>query len=173
MPNNVILVDENDTPIGVEEKLVAHQKGLLHRAFSVFVFNEKGELLIQKRAKAKYHSGGLWTNTVCSHQSPGEETETAAHRRMKEEMGFDCSVREVGSLLYKTDFDNGLTEHEFDHILIGEYNGEIDQVNPEEVEDWKWIAPTELLADMKNNPDTYTYWFKLAIEDVLKKRENS
>ena len=168
--NDVILVDEQDNPIGVEEKLAAHKKGLLHRAFSVFVFNSKGELLIQKRAKAKYHSGGLWTNTCCSHQAPGEETVAAAHRRLKEEMGFDCDVREISSLLYKTSFDNGLIEHEFDHILIGIYNGPIDHVNPDEAEDFKWITPDELLANMKKSPFSFTYWFRLSIRDVLEKR---
>ncbi len=170
MNNDVILVDENDTRVGTEEKLTAHQKGLLHRAFSVFVFNSKGELLIQKRAKGKYHSGGLWTNTCCSHQAPGEETIAAAHRRLKEEMGFDCPVWEVGALLYKTNFDNGLVENEFDHILIGEYDGPIEHVDPNEAEDWKWIKTRKLLSDMKKNPDAYTYWFKLSIEDVLAKR---
>lgn len=173
MPNNVILVDEQDNPVGTEEKLAAHQKGLLHRAFSIFTFNSKGELLLQRRAKSKYHSGGLWTNTVCSHQSPGESTEDAAHRRLMEEMGFDCPVKEVGFLLYKTHFENGLTEHEFDHILLGSYDGPIDHVNPEEVEEWKWIKPENLLEDMKDNPDAYTYWFRLSIQDVLEKRKNN
>ena len=169
MRSDVILVDEQDRPIGTEEKLAAHRKGLLHRAFSVFVFNSKGELLIQKRAKSKYHSGGLWTNTCCSHPSPGEETLAAAHRRLKEEMGFDCPIREAGSLLYKVNFDNGLTENEFDHIFIGEFDGHIENVNTEEAEDWKWIAPSELLADMKKEPEAFTYWFKLSIADVLAK----
>jgi isopentenyl-diphosphate Delta-isomerase len=169
MNNDVILVDEKDTPIGTEEKLAAHQKGLLHRAFSVFVFNSKRELLIQKRAKSKYHSGGLWTNTCCSHPSPGEKTLAAAHRRLKEEMGFDCPVRATGSLLYRTEFANGLIEHEFDHILIGTYDGPVDHVNPEEVEDWKWVAPQALLEDMQKDSEAYIYWFKLSIADVLTK----
>jgi isopentenyl-diphosphate delta-isomerase len=169
MNNDVILVDEKDNPVGTEEKLAAHQKGLLHRAFSVFVFNSKGELLIQKRAKEKYHSSGLWTNTCCSHPSPGEETLVAAHRRLKEEMGFDCPIREAGSLLYKVSFDNGLTENEFDHIFIGEYDGPVEHVDPNEAEDWKWISPEDLLADMDKNPDAYTYWFRLSIKDVLAK----
>lgn len=170
MPNDVILVNEQDQQVGTEEKLSAHQKGLLHRAFSVFVFNSKGELLLQKRNKNKYHSGGLWTNTCCSHQAPGEETEAAAHRRLQEEMGFDCPVREIGSLLYKTHFDNGLTEHEFDYILIGEYDGPVDHVNPDEAEDWKWETPAQVIEDMKKSPEIYSYWFKLALEDVLTKR---
>src|ERR1700747_452208 len=115
MNDHIILVDEHDNPVGTEEKLAAHQKGLLHRAFSVFVFNSKGEMLLQKRNKNKYHSGGLWTNTCCFHQSPCEDTLAAAHRRLQEEMGFDCEMHEVGALTYKVNFDNGLTEHEFDH----------------------------------------------------------
>ncbi len=169
MQDYVILVDRDDKQIGTEEKLAAHQKALLHRAFSVFVFNSRGELLIQKRAQSKYHSAGLWTNTCCSHQAPGEDTETAAHRRLKEEMGFDCPVQEVDTLLYKTSFENGLTEHEFDHILIGSYNGPIDRVNPNEVEDWKWSDPQDILVDMKTAPEKYTYWFRLSLEDVTKR----
>jgi len=170
MNNEVILVDEQDTQIGTEEKLAAHQKGLLHRAFSVFVFNAEGKLLLQKRNKNKYHSGGLWTNTCCSHQSPGEETLAAAHRRLKEEMGFDCEMKVVGHLLYKTHFTNGLTEHEYDYILIGSYDGPVEHVNPEEAEDWKWMAPQEIITDMKKFPEKYSYWFKLALEDALSKR---
>jgi isopentenyl-diphosphate delta-isomerase len=170
MYSDVILVDEKDNPIGTEEKLAAHQKGLLHRAFSVFVFNSKGELLLQKRNKNKYHSGGLWTNTCCSHQAPGEDTLTAAHRRLKEEMGFDCDMKEVGHLLYKTHFDNGLTEHEYDYIVIGYYDGLVNQVNPEEAEDHKWEAPEKILEGIKKHPTHYSYWFKLSLEDILAKR---
>ena len=170
MDNDVILIDENDAPIGTEEKLAAHQKGLLHRAISDFVFNSKGELLIQKRAHTKYHSGGLWTNTCCSHPAPGEDTAVAAHRRLQYEMGFDCELRRIGGLLYKTVFDNSLTEHEYTHIFTGKYAGPVDKVNPDEVEDWKWVAPDKLLDDMRKNPSAYTYWFKLALEDVLAKR---
>jgi isopentenyl-diphosphate delta-isomerase len=170
MNSDVILVDEKDNPIGTEEKLAAHQKGLLHRAFSVFVFNSKGEMLLQKRNKNKYHSGGLWTNTCCSHQSPGEETLAAAHRRLPEEMGFDCEMKVVGHLLYKTHFDNGLTEHEYDYILIGVYDGPVNNVNPEEAEDWKWEDPKKTLKDFEENPKAYSYWFKLALKDALAKR---
>jgi len=173
MKSEVVLVDEKDIPVGTEEKLAAHQKGLLHRAFSVFVFNSKGELLLQKRAKSKYHSGGLWTNTCCSHPSPEEEIESAAHRRLKEEMGFDCPVRKVGSLVYKTNFDNGLTENEFDHIFIGEYDGPVDNVDPNEAEEWKWEYPAEILSDFEKNPENYTYWFKLSLNDVLSKRKEA
>jgi len=119
----VVLVDENDNEIGVEEKINAHRKGLLHRAFSIFVFNSKNELLLQKRAADKYHSGGLWSNTCCSHPRPGENLKDAAHRRLQEEMGFDCSLREVFSFLYKKSFDNGLTEHELDHVFFGKFDG--------------------------------------------------
>lgn len=170
MHSYVILVDEQDDPVGEEEKLAAHQKGLLHRAFSVFVFNTKGDMLVQRRAKTKYHSGGLWSNACCSHPAPGEETLAAAHRRLKEEMGFDCELRHVGALTYRTDFDNGLVEHEYDHMFIGTYDGAVTNVDPDEVEDWKWIDPQQLLADVESNPSAYTYWFKLALKDVLAKR---
>ena len=170
MDESVILVDEHDNQIGVEEKLAAHRKALLHRAFSVFVFNSKGELLVQQRAKGKYHSAGLWTNTCCSHQMPGEETDAAAHRRLQEEMGFDCALREVGSLLYKVSFENGLSEHEYDHMLIGHYDGPVERINLEEVEDWKWVDPAELLRDIDINPERYTYWFKLSLKNIVSKR---
>ena len=132
---DVILVDENDTPIGICEKLEAHKKKLLHRAFSVFIFNDKNELLLQRRAISKYHSGGLWTNTVCSHPAPGEDTISAAHRRLVEEMGFDTEVKEVFTFSYKHEFDNGITENEFDHVIVGKYNNDPIS-NPEEVEEW-------------------------------------
>src|SRR5687768_14206462 len=121
----VILVNEQDEPVGTMEKLEAHQKGLLHRAFSVFVVNKNGEMLLQQRAQDKYHSGGLWTNTCCSHPLPGENVLDASHRRLMEEMGFDCPLREIFSFTYRAEFDNGLTEHEFDHVFFGEYDGEV------------------------------------------------
>ena len=128
----VILVDQQDNPTGSCEKLEAHQKGLLHRAFSVFIFNKKGEMLLQQRAVNKYHSGGLWTNACCSHPAEGEDTIAAAHRRLLEEMGFDTPVEKVFDFVYKADFDNGLTEYEFDHVFVGEYSGAIN-FNKEEV----------------------------------------
>jgi isopentenyl-diphosphate delta-isomerase len=163
---NVILVDENDAFIGVMEKLEAHQKGKLHRAFSVFVFNNKKELLLQKRALTKYHSGGLWTNTSCSHQRLGETTLEAAHRRLQEEMGFDCDLSISFSFVYKTDFMNGLCEHEFDHVLIGHYDGAI-AFNPEEVSDYKYMTLNDIQHDLDLYPEQYTYWFKIAFDTIV------
>jgi len=162
----VILLDENLNEIGSEEKMVAHQKGMLHRAFSIFVFNSKGQLMIHRRAKGKYHSGGLWTNTCCSHPRPGEKTGEAAHRRLKEEMGFDCPLKEVFSFTYKVKLGN-LFEHEHDHVFVGTFDGE-PQPDPQEVEDWKWADLGELERDVKENPDRYTYWFKQALPRVIK-----
>ncbi|MAG15991.1 isopentenyl-diphosphate delta-isomerase [Candidatus Woesearchaeota archaeon] len=161
----VILVDENDKQIGTAEKLQAHKDGKLHRAFSVFVFNSEGKLLLQQRAKSKYHSPGLWTNTVCSHPRLGESVEQAAHRRLKEEMGFDCELKEAFTFTYKTKFDNGLTENEFDHVLIGNYDGNPTS-NPEEVESWKWVEMEELKKDIQANPENYSYWLRVAIDKV-------
>jgi len=162
----VILVDENDNEIGTEEKLKAHQEGKLHRAFSIFVLNSKGQLLLQKRAKSKYHSGGLWTNTCCSHPSPGETLEKAVHRRLKEEIGFDCELKEIFSFTYKANFDNGLIEHEYDHVFIGNFDGE-PAPNPEEVDEWKWVDLEELKKDIQENPDSYSYWLKHSIDKVI------
>jgi len=162
----VILVDENDNQIGTEEKIQAHKEGKLHRAFSVFVFNSEGKLLLQQRAKSKYHSPGLWTNTCCSHPRLDENVEEAAHRRLKEEMGFDCPLKEVFSFTYKTKFDNGLFEHEFDHVLIGSYNAN-PSPDPEEVETWQWMDMEELKQDIQKNPDNYSYWLKTAIDKVM------
>lgn len=165
----VILVDIDDREVGTMEKMEAHEKALLHRAFSVFVFNDLGELLLQKRASGKYHSGGLWTNTCCSHQRPGESTLEAANRRMVEEMGFSTELHEEFSFTYKSVLNDGLTEHEFDHVLFGSYNGR-PKPNPEEVEDWKYVALEELNIDIQNNPDQYTSWFKICWAEVLKRR---
>ena len=169
MEEHVILVDETDCAIGSQEKLAAHKKGLLHRAFSIFIFNTQGELLLQKRAASKYHSAGLWANTCCSHPSPGEDVLAAAHRRLKEEMGFDCDLKPVGHLLYKTAFDNGLTEHEFDHLFVGVYAGEITS-DIHEVEEWKWISTEELVTDIKHEPERYSYWLQNSLKDVLARR---
>ena len=159
----VILVDENDQEIGKMEKLEAHEKALLHRAFSVFVFNEKKELLLQQRALTKYHSAGLWTNTCCSHPRVGETIEQAAHRRLMEEMGFDCELSTKTSFIYKAAFENGLTEHEFDHILVGNYNGAIN-INNQEVASYKWVSIAWLQNDMVQNPQDYTAWFTIISE---------
>jgi isopentenyl-diphosphate delta-isomerase len=161
----VILVDENDNQIGTEEKIKAHQEGKLHRCFSIVVFNSKKELLIQKRTEDKYHSSGLWTNTCCSHPIPGEDTKEAAHRRLKQEMGFDCDLKESFTFIYKRKFNNGLTEHEYDHVFIGEFEGSPNP-NPEEVSDWKWITRKELENDIQKNPNNYTYWFKILIDKI-------
>ena len=159
----VILVDENDNQVGLMPKLEAHQKGLLHRAFSIFIFNSKYELLLQKRASSKYHSGGLWTNTCCSHPREGEEILDAAKRRLIEEMGIDTSLRKVHDFIYKAELDNDLTEHEFDHVIYGIYN-EDPIINKDEADDFKWIDMDSLNEDIKTNGDNYTIWFKIAFE---------
>ncbi len=158
----IILVDENDNQVGTGEKMEVHRAGKLHRAFSVFVFNSRNEMLLQRRALTKYHSGGLWTNTCCSHPRPEEKTMDGAKRRLMEEMGFECELKEVDSFVYKTEFE-GLFEHEHDHVLIGKYEGEIRE-NKDEVEEWKWVNRDELNIDVKNNSDKYTSWFKIALE---------
>ncbi|MEX2707291.1 MAG: isopentenyl-diphosphate Delta-isomerase [Candidatus Freyrarchaeum guaymaensis] len=167
MSDMVILVDENDTEIGAEEKLKAHRDGKLHRAFSIFIFNSEGEMLLQKRAKSKYHSGGLWSNACCSHPRPGESLEQAAHRRLQEEMGFDCDLQKAFHFVYKTKLDNDLTEYEFDHVFIGNYEGEI-KVNPDEAEDFKWVKMDDVKEDVIKHPENYTEWFKIALDQVLK-----
>jgi len=167
----VVLVDEKDTEIGVMEKMEAHEKGLLHRAFSVFTFNSKGELLLQKRASSKYHSGGLWTNTCCSHPREGESPIDAAHRRLMEEMGFDCSLNKAFDFIYKRALDNDLTEHELDHVFIGNFDG-VPEMNPEEVEDYKYIGIEELIVDIEKSPQNYTEWFKICLAEVIKNKDS-
>ncbi len=163
----VILVNEKDEQIGLMPKMEAHEKGLLHRAFSVFVFNNDNKLMIQQRALGKYHSPGLWTNTVCSHQREGESNVEAGKRRLQEEMGFSTDLKDTISFIYKAPFDNGLTEHEFDHILIGNYDGE-PNLNPEEAHDWKWVSLDVLKKDMVDNPEIYTEWFKIIFDKYYK-----
>lgn len=165
MKEMLILVDRNDNEIGTEEKMKAHEEGTLHRAFSIFVFNDRGEMLLQQRAKSKYHSGGLWTNACCSHPRPGESVEQAGHRRLVEEMGFDCPLEVKFNFIYRAEFDDGLIEHELDHVLFGKYNGEI-HFNPNEVENYRWVSIDELKKEMTENPDHYTVWFKIAFEKV-------
>ena len=160
MKEQVILVDQQDNPIGLMEKIEAHEKALLHRAFSVFVFNDKNELMLQQRAAEKYHSPLLWTNTCCSHQRDGESNIEAGKRRLQEEMGFSCELEEVFSFIYKAPFDNGLTEHEYDHVMIGRFNDE-PIVNPEEVASYKWMPLEEVKNDIENHPEEYTAWFKI------------
>lgn len=159
----VILVNENDQQIGLMPKMEAHEKGLLHRAFSVFVFNNNNELLLQQRAADKYHSPLLWTNTCCSHQRNGESNIEAGKRRLQEEMGFVCELKEVTSFMYKAPFDNGLTEHEFDHVMVGYYN-EQPVINKQEVENYKWMELTAVKDDINENPQNYTAWFKIIFE---------
>lgn len=159
----VILVNEKDEQIGLMPKLEAHEKGLLHRAFSVFVFNEKGELMLQQRALHKYHSPGLWTNTCCSHQRDGETSLAAGKRRLFEEMGFETALKESISFIYNAPFDNGLTEHEYDHILLGNYTQD-PQINKEEVAAWKWMSLEDIQKDIIAQPELYTAWFKIIFE---------
>ena len=161
----VILVNENDQPLGGMEKMEAHEKAVLHRAFSVFIFNSEGKMLLQKRAEEKYHSPGLWTNTVCSHPRASEKTDDAAHRRIVEEMGFDCDFEEAFSFVYKADVGQGLTEHEFDHVFIGE-SDTLPVPNPEEVSDFKYVKLDWVVQDVKEHPDNYTVWFKIALKEV-------
>ncbi len=164
-PTQVILVDVNDSQTGTMEKMQAHEQGLLHRAFSVFIFNRKGEMLLQQRALSKYHSGGLWTNACCSHPLPGEETAAAARRRLNEELGFETAIEKVFDFVYKADFDNGLTEHEFDHVFTGEYEGTI-FLNKEEAMDVCYKDVQEIRQLLKTVPQQYTAWFHLAFPKI-------
>lgn len=157
----VILVDRDDTRTGVLDKLCAHREGVLHRAFSVFVLNSKGELLIQKRSARKYHTGGLWTNTCDGHPRPGETTAAAAHRRLAEEMGFDCALDEAFAFVYHADLGGGLVENEYDHVLIGTYDGE-PVPDVDEIEATRWADLDTLAEDMHRSPDCYAPWFKLS-----------
>ena len=159
----VILVNEKDEQIGTMPKLEAHKKAVLHRAFSVFIFNDKKELMLQQRAAHKYHSPLLWTNTCCSHQRVGETNIQAGKRRLMEEMGFVVDLEESISFIYKAPFDNGLTEHEFDHVLIGKYN-EQPEVHADEVADWKWMPLENVKNDILDHPEIYTEWFKIIFD---------
>ncbi len=156
----VILVNEQDEQIGLMPKMEAHEKALLHRAFSVFIFNEQNELMLQQRALNKYHSPGLWTNTCCSHQRDGESNIEAGKRRLDEEMGFSVDLKESISFIYKAPFDNGLTEHELDHVLLGEYS-KAPNINLNEVASWKWMPIEDVKVDMALHPELYTEWFKI------------
>lgn len=160
---NVILVNEKDEPIGLMPKMEAHEKAVLHRAFSVFVLNSQNEIMLQQRAHHKYHSPLLWTNTCCSHQREGETNIQAGSRRLFEEMGFKTDLKELFHFIYKAPFDNGLTEHELDHVMIGYYN-DAPNINPEEVEDWKWMPIEAVKTDIQNHPDLYTIWFKIIFD---------
>ncbi|MFY8020293.1 MAG: isopentenyl-diphosphate Delta-isomerase [Bacteroidia bacterium] len=166
MLEEVILVDENDNEIGLMEKMEAHEKALLHRAFSVFVFNKKGELLLQQRALHKYHSGGLWTNTCCSHPRKGEEVINSAHRRLMEEMGFDCELELKHKFIYKAPFTNGLTEHELDYIFTGEFEN-VPHPNPDEVASYRWIELEQLQKEIELHPENFTVWFRIILDQYL------
>jgi len=159
----VILVNEQDEVLGTMPKMEAHEKAVLHRAFSVFVLNDNGEIMLQQRAAEKYHSPLLWTNTCCSHQRVGETNIKAGTRRLKEEMGFTTELKELFSFVYKAPFDNGLTEHELDHVMVGFYSNP-PSLNPEEVADWKWARPEDIKNDIETNPGQYTAWFKIIFE---------
>ena len=161
----VILVNTDNEVLGYMEKMEAHEKGLLHRAFSIFIFNTKGEILLQKRAISKYHSGGLWTNTCCSHPRKNESFLDAANRRLSEEMGMSCVLNEAFSFIYKAELDNNLTEHEYDQVLFGTTD-QIPVLNKAEAEDYKYIKPDQLKIDIHDNPSQYTEWLKISFEKV-------
>jgi len=162
----VILVDENDNQIGVGEKIETHKQAKLHRAFSVFILNSKNEMLLQQRAKVKYHCPGLWANTCCGHPRPGETVEKAAHRRIKEEFGFDAPFAEKLTYVYKVAFENGLNEHEFLHVFVGTADAIAPVPNPAEIDGWKWVPVKKIYADIAQNPDAYAFWFKLSMEKL-------
>lgn len=163
---HVILVNEQDEAIGTMEKMEAHRTGALHRAFSILLFNAKGEMLLQQRATNKYHSGGLWTNTCCSHPLPGETMEAATRRKLYQEMGIDLQPTFAYKFIYRAALDHGLIEHEYDHVYIGSYDGE-PNINQDEVSDWKYIDMLALREDLRQHPADYTYWFKLIVEQGM------
>jgi len=162
----VVLVDERDREVGQAPKLEAHANGALHRAFSVFVLNARGEVLLQRRADAKYHSGGLWTNTCCGHPRPGEDVADAARRRLREEMGFDCALEPAGTFLYRADVGAGLTEHELDHLFTGRHDAD-PSPDPAEASEWRWQLPDDALAEAEAHPERFTPWFPLALRALL------
>ena len=164
MEENVILVDVLDNQLGLMPKMEAHEKAVLHRAFSVFIFNDEGELMLQQRAAHKYHSPLLWTNTCCSHQRDGESNIEAGKRRLIEEMGFKTNLKEIFSFVYKAQFDNGLTEHELDHVMIGNFNG-VPKINPDEVASYKWMTLEAVKKDIELQPNIYTAWFKIIFKE--------
>jgi isopentenyl-diphosphate Delta-isomerase len=164
MNQTLILVDENNNITGYEEKLKVHQTGRLHRAFSLFVVNTKGQLMLQRRANDKYHSGGLWANTCCSHPLKGEDPEKTIHIKLKQEMGFDCELKPLFKFIYRVEFDNGLTEYELDQVYLG-FHEESPNPNPEEVGDWKWMDIETLKEDIASSPEKYVYWLKAAFNE--------
>jgi isopentenyl-diphosphate delta-isomerase len=175
MTEQVILVNEQDLETGSMEKMEVHKKGLLHRAFSIFIFNAKGEMLLQQRSLNKYHSGGLWTNACCSHPKPGEETADAAVRRLQEELGFAVKLEKIFDFVYRAEFENGLTEHEFDHVFAGEYEGII-KLDKQEAMDYCYKSLEDIRHSLKEHPRKFTEWFHLAfprIEEWWKTRYKS
>ncbi len=168
MVDDIILVDERNQQIGTGKKMPVHEEGKLHRAFSIFIFNSKGELMLQRRAKHKYHCGGLWTNTCCSHPRPDKNIKEEAEKRLQEEMGFSCDLKEIFSFDYQICFENGLIENEFDHVFVGKYEEE-PILNKEEADDWRWISGKNLQKELKNNPEVFTYWLMVIMEDYSKK----
>lgn len=165
----VILVDERDNEIGTVEKLRAHREGRLHRAFSVFLFNSAGQMLLQRRAGAKYHSGGLWTNTCCSHPRPGEPTVEAARRRLREEMGLQCELEPTFTFTYRAELDDGLWEHELDHVFVGRTDQE-PAPDPDEVEGWRWSEVDQVARDVEEHPERFTVWFRIAFAEVVSRQ---
>jgi isopentenyl-diphosphate delta-isomerase len=165
----LVLVDENDREIGTGEKLSVHRSGALHRAFSVFIFDAEGRLILQRRARAKYHSAGLWSNTCCGHPRPGESVAVAAQRRLREEMGFDTPLTRVFSFVYRAALDQGLTEHELDHVFTGSFDG-VPSPDPAEVAEWRAIPTGDLVADLTAHQDRYSVWLRPALEGLLEKR---
>jgi isopentenyl-diphosphate delta-isomerase len=163
LKTEVILVDADDHVVGTMEKMKAHKEGILHRAFSILIFNKEGEMLLQKRAKSKYHSGGLWTNACCSHPAPDEDIAVAAQRRLMEEMGINASIQFAYKFTYKAVLDNHLIEHEVDHVYTASFEGR-PVVNANEVEDWKFMEVSKLLNDVQLNPESYTSWFKIILQ---------
>ena len=159
----LILVDKNDRALGEGEKMKTHREGVLHRAFSIFVFDDRNCLLLQKRAQTKYHSGGLWSNTCCGHPRPGEATQDAAHRRLREEMNFNCELEKAFAFLYRAELNNNLIEHEYDHVFFGKFNGD-PKPDVEEVEDWKWVSLDELKQDLRERPEIFSFWLRVALE---------
>lgn len=166
MSEEVTLVNQRDQAIGASEKIQAHVDGALHRAFSIFVFNQAGEVLLQRRARDKYHSKGLWSNTCCGHPRPNEGLSKAAHRRLQEEMGFDCALEKAFSFIYKAELENNLVEHEFDHVFVGSYQGD-PVLNAEEADEFQWMSIDKLKASLVEDAESYTYWLNHSFEMLL------
>jgi len=161
----VILVDQHDNALGFMDKMEAHQKGLIHRAFSIFIFNSRGEMLLQQRALNKYHSAGLWSNSCCSHPLPGEEVKEAATRRLNEELGFETSLEKIFHFIYRVPFENGLVENEFDHVFVGHYDGKV-KTNSAEVNDYVFKPMEQIGLELTNKPEKYTEWFKISFPKI-------